>query len=136
MAVFPGEVSQHPQLRRYPTTAILGVCMLLGLAGCAGTGQQFDSFQRGWRNAEVLSVGRAEQINDSGYTDCRRGASAAENEVSRYAVLAYRLGHRPHRHIVKLSTETTVLPGDMVFANVEVCGLPIYPLTSGPPGSR
>lgn len=135
-AIGSGDVPEQPPTRRYRIKAILVACALFGLAGCAGTKQKFDNFQRGWRNAEVLSVGRAEQIDGSGYTDCRRDASPAETATSRYAVLSYRLGHRPHRHIVKLNTEAPVLPGDMVFANVEVCGLPIYPLASGPPSSR
>lgn len=135
-ALRSGDVSKLSQSRRDRATAVLGVCMLLGMSGCAGTGQQISDFQRGWRKAEVLSVGRAEQITDSGYTDCRRGASAAETEASRYAVVVYRLGHRTHRHIIRLSAEAPVAPGDMVFANVEVCGLPIYPLASGPPSPR
>lgn len=108
---------------------------LLALASCADLGQEFKNFQRGWRTAEVVAVGRADQIENKGYTDCRRTADAAERQTSRYAALTYRLGQRQHWHIVKVSPDVAISPGDVIVANVESCELPVYPLPQVPPGS-
>lgn len=108
---------------------------LLAVAGCAGLGQEFKNFQRGWRTAEVVAVGRADQIENKGYTDCRPTADAAERQTSRYAALTYRLGQRQHWHIVKVSPDVAIFPGDVIVTNVESCELPIYPLPPAPPGS-
>lgn len=109
---------------------------LLALAGCAGWGQKFQDFQNGWRTAQVVEVGRADQIERRGYTDCRRSSDAAQLEGSRYAALTYRLDQRQHWHIVKVGPDVSIAAGDMVVANVESCELPIYPLSSVPAGPR
>lgn len=119
-----------------PLRAILLCPFLLALGGCAGFAQKFSDFQRGWRTAEVVAVGRADQIAQKGYTDCRRTDGAAELQASRYAALTYRLGQRQHWHIVKTSPDAAFAPGDMVVANVENCELQIYPLIPVPPSSR
>jgi hypothetical protein len=114
---------------------ITAVTALLALGGCAGLGQEFMNFQRGWRTGEVVAVGRADQIEEKGYTDCRRHAEAAELKASQYAALTYRLGQRQHWHIVIVRSDAAIVPGDRVLANVESCELPIYRLPSEPPGS-
>lgn len=114
---------------------ITAMTTLLVLGGCAGLGQEFMSFQRGWRTGEIVAVGRADQIEERGYSDCRRDADAAELKSSQYAALTYRLGQRQHWHIVKVSPDAVVFPGDRVAANVESCHLPIYRLPP-PPSSN
>lgn len=135
-AVVGQAVRSFKRGHRVPLAIPAVLCVtLLTLGGCAGLGQEFASFQRGWRTGEVVAVGRADQIEEKGYSDCRRNADATELEASRYAALTYRLGQRQHWHIVKVSPDVAIAPGDMVMANVESCELPIYRLPPEPPGS-
>lgn len=108
-------------------TAALGPGVV-ALGGCAAMGQEIKDFQSGWRTAEVVAVGRADQIVQKGYTDCRRNAERYELQASQYAALTYHLGTRQHWHIVKVSPGAEIAPGDRVRANVEQCNLPLYSL--------
>ena len=106
--------------------AVLGLLALPALTGCAGLADGFSGYQSGWRHAEVLAVGRADEIQGVGMTDCRLSTVVPDTAGSTFALLTYRQGNRPHRHIVRLESDTTVVRGDRVLANVQTCGLPTY----------
>ncbi|MEJ8855900.1 hypothetical protein WKW79_15060 [Variovorax robiniae] len=103
---------------------ILGVCLAVALPGCGAFIEESQAFKEGWRTAEIVEIGSANEIKLAGTTDCRKSASAAELATQRFVALRYRLGGRNHTHIVPIGGEN-FKPGDRVYTNVLVCGTPL-----------
>ncbi len=100
-----------------------------GLAGCADFYRQHRDFQDGWRTGEIVEIGRANEIQRGGRTDCRKTASADELAVQRFAILVDRSAGRRHAHIVMLGPATSLELGDIASTNVVRCGTPIRVLS-------
>lgn len=108
---------------------LLGLAISAGLTGCADFFEQHRVFQDGWRTGEIVELGRANEIQRGGRTDCRKTASADELAVQRFAILVDRSTGQRHAHIVMLDPATSIELGDIVSANVVRCGTPIRMLS-------
>jgi hypothetical protein len=83
-------------------SGILGVALSAGLTGCVDFYRQSRDFQDGWRTGEIVEIGRANEIQRGGRTDCRKTASADDLAVQHFAVLVDRSTGQRHAHIVML----------------------------------
>ncbi|WP_454902670.1 hypothetical protein [Variovorax gossypii] len=110
-------------------SGILVVAISAGLTGCADFYRQHRDFQDGWRTGEIVEIGRANEIQRGGRTDCRKTASADELAVQRFAILLDRSTGQRHAHIVMLDPATSVELGDIVSTNVVRCGTPVRVLS-------
>ncbi|ODU14543.1 MULTISPECIES: hypothetical protein [Variovorax] len=117
---------------RSVASGILVVASSVGLTGCADFYQQHRGFQDGWRTGEIVELGRANEIQRGGRTDCRKTASADQLAVQRFAILIDRSTGRRHAHVVMLDPATSLELGDIVSTNVIRCGTPIRVLSHAP----
>jgi hypothetical protein len=109
---------------RSVASGILVVASSVGLTGCADFYQQHRGFQDGWRTGEIVELGRANEIQRGGRTDCRKTASADQLAVQRFAILIDRS--------TGLDPATSLELGDIVSTNVIRCGTPIRVLSHAP----
>lgn len=115
---------------------LLAGMVLIGLASCSSFVRDVSDFQTGWRTAEVVEIGSADEIKAQGVTDCRTTASAEELASSRFAVVTYRMGRTRHAHILLVDARSVVARGDTIYTNVLRCGTPLEvrtPLAVGRP---
>ncbi|WP_101493971.1 hypothetical protein [Variovorax sp. RO1] len=110
---------------RAAVIGILGVAICASLTGCADFYRQHREFQDGWRTGEIVEIGRANEIQRGGRTDCRKAASAEDLAVLHFAVLVDRSTGQRHAHTVMLDLAASIELGDIVSTNVVRCGTPI-----------
>ena len=115
-----------------PKVLVVGAAAVMMLTGCANFYRGFRDFHTGWRTGEVVAIGGADVLPRGARTDCRDAASAEERATRRFAILVDRSAGRRHAHVVMLNKDALVMPGDIVYANIERCGTSVRVLSHGP----
>lgn len=104
---------------RSPVMALVTATLFVSLAGCASSVYEgLYAWDDGWRKAKLVRTGARDELGGRHSTDCR---FASATNHSRYAVIEYRAMSRNRRAVVPVASETTVAPGDLVYANVTRC---------------
>lgn len=95
---------------------------LVALAGCATVYEGRYDYGKGWREAEVVKVGTASEMEEPDFLDCRHKVNSAD---AQFAQVTYRQMIRDKVHLVALQVPAVVAPGDIVYVNIGNCSAPL-----------
>jgi hypothetical protein len=102
------------------------MALTVGLAvissGCSSLAQDMYAHGTGWREASLVQIAPAGQIERRALTDCRTTATAGSADNRRYAVVEYRSGGRLHVHVLEMDESSQIRVGDTIHTNVLACG--------------
>ncbi len=107
----------------------IGVSLIAALstAGCAMVYEGKYDWNDGWREATVLQIGSAAEIEKPQFSDCREIALPQQLSSGKFIVVSYmHTGHRRKR-VVPFNSNEGVLVGDLVYMNVLGCDKPLMP---------
>jgi hypothetical protein len=101
----------------------MSVLWAFALGGCAAFDAHSFDPAASWHAAQVVSVGRADDLSSSADRDC----GAAGDTSARYAVVRYRSGgvHSRSLGTARLPADTELKVGDAVYVNILDCTAPL-----------
>lgn len=88
------------------------------------------SHGRGWREAEVLQIGTASEINKPQFSECRDKVSSQQLASGKFALVSYSHMTRKRRRVVPMQPGASFQPGDAAYMNVASCSVPTERWTS------
>ncbi len=102
----------------------------LSATGCAMVYEEKYDWYDGWREAQVLQIGSAAEIEKPQFSDCREKMTPQQLAISQFAVLSYvRMTRKRHR-VVPLQAGQSVAVGDQVYMQITSCDGPLVPRKS------
>ncbi len=111
-----------------------GASLIAALAttGCALVYEGKYDWYDGWREAQVLQIGRAAEIEKPQFSDCREQMTPQQLATGRFAVLSYMHMTRKRHRVVPLQAgqSVAVAVGDQVYMQITSCDGPLVPRKS------
>lgn len=104
----------------------LGVTSL-ALSGCASVGSDNGKYawSEGWREAQVIAVQTAAEMDRPRFYNCVREATPEQLTTTRFAIVKYRQMARSQRRAVPLRADERVAVGDAVYVKLGDCTTPL-----------
>ncbi len=111
---------------KYVWMPAVGISALM-LVGCATVYEGKYNFSDGWREAQVVQIANASEIEKPQFSDCRKNLLPQQLSVDKFIVLSYKhMSHRRKR-VIPFGPSEGVRPGDLVYMNVGSCDIPLAP---------
>ncbi len=102
----------------------------LSATGCALVYEGKYDWYDGWREAQVVQIGSATEIEMPQFSDCRKQMTPQQLATSRFAVLSYMHMTRKRHRVVPLQLGRAVAVGDQVYMQITSCDGPLVPRKS------
>lgn len=111
---------------KYVWMPAVGISALM-LGGCTTVYEGKYNFSDGWREAQVVQIASASEIEKSQFSDCRENSLPQQLSVDKFIVLSYKHMNRPRKRVIPFEPSEGVRPGDLVYMNVGSCDIPLAP---------
>ena len=97
------------------------------LSGCASVGSDKGEYawSEGWREAQVIAVQTAAEMDRPRFYTCVREATPEQLATTRFAIVKYRQMSRSQRRAVPLRANERVAVGDAVYVKLGDCSTPL-----------
>ncbi len=106
-------------------TKTIAALLLASTAGCSTVYEGKYEFSEGWREARVIQIAPASQIERPEFFDCIRRASPQERATESFIVLSYRRMGKTAKRAAPLSANSQLRVGDAVYVNASGCDGPV-----------
>ncbi|MBK8072138.1 MAG: hypothetical protein IPK34_09050 [Ramlibacter sp.] len=97
----------------------------LSATGCALVYEGKYDWHDGWREAQVLQIGSAADIERPRFSDCRGQMTSQQLAMSQFAVLSYTHMARKRHRVVPLQAGQSGAVGDQVYMQITSCDGPL-----------
>lgn len=112
--------------------ALLCIGAGLLLSSCATVYEGKYEWRDGWREAEVVRVQTASEMDRPRFYGCIRQATPEQLATTTFVEVKYRQMSRANFSAVPLRTGQSVKPGDLVYVKVGDCNTPVVPRRTSP----
>ncbi|MGE3345905.1 MAG: hypothetical protein AB7I35_00570 [Ramlibacter sp.] len=102
----------------------------LSATGCALVYEGKYDWYDGWREAHVLQIGSAAEIEKPQFSDCREQMTPQQLATGQFAVLSYMRMTRKRHRVVPLQAGRSIAVGDQVYMQITSCDGPLVPRKS------
>ncbi len=107
------------------STKTIAALLLASTGGCATVYEGKYEFSQGWREAQVVEIAPASQIEWPEFFECIREGSPQERATESFIVLSYRRMGKTAKRAAPLSANPQLRVGDMVYVNASRCDSPV-----------
>ena len=97
------------------------VVMLLAATGCTTLYEGKYDFSEGWREAQVILIAPAAEIDFPQFSDCRQKPLTQLDASLPFVLLSYEHLGRTRKRVVPLPKNLDLRAGDPVYMNVTTC---------------
>ncbi len=104
-------------------TAIKTACVvaLLAATGCTTLYEGKYDFSEGWREAQVIRIAKASQIETPQFSDCRQKSPIQPDANTQFALLSYEHLGRTRKRVVQSPQDIDLHAGELVYMNITTC---------------
>ena len=100
---------------------IVSVVLLLAATGCTTLYEGKYDFSEGWREAQVIRVAKASQIETPQFSDCRQKFPLQQDANTQFVLLSYKHLGRSRNRVVQSPQDLDLQTDEFVYMNVKTC---------------